>query len=180
MGRVWNYTKNQSLASPSTGAWTGFLGMSKTWQPVCTCLLEETNAHTSVHSSNTGKLWNYTRNQNLSSPRGGCRAGIQTCFHLFKHVKQDMCPKSDDYSSARVRVHVHVCLGTKRDSRTEVRGSVCACLFVETNTHRCILKQHWWALELYEKSEFVFAEKWMSCRNNNGLFRCILFGILFN
>ena len=34
--------------------------------------------------SNTGKLWNYTRNQNLSSPRGGCRKGILTCFHLFK------------------------------------------------------------------------------------------------
>ena len=104
------------------------------------------------------------RNQNLSSPRGGCRkgiltcfrlfkpacvyvfgcrAGILTCFHLFKPVKQDMCPKSVDYSSARVRVHVHVCLGTKRDSRTEVRGSVCTCLFVETNTHRCIFKQHW-------------------------------------
>ena len=50
----------------------------------CTCLFEETNTDTSVHSRNTGKLWNYTRNQNLSSPRGGCRAGILTCFHLFK------------------------------------------------------------------------------------------------
>ena len=46
-------------------------------------------AHTGVHSGNTGKLWNYTRNQNLSSPRGGCRAGILTCFHLFKPVKVD-------------------------------------------------------------------------------------------
>ena len=42
-----------------------------------------------VHSGNTGKLWKYTRNQNLSSPRGGCRAGILTCFHLFKPVKVD-------------------------------------------------------------------------------------------
>ena len=45
--------------------------------------------HTGVHSGNTGKLWKYTRNQNLSSPRGGCRAGILTCFHLFKPVKVD-------------------------------------------------------------------------------------------
>ena len=44
----------------------------------------ETNTHTVVHSGNTGKLWNYTRNQILSSPRGGCRKGILTCFHLFK------------------------------------------------------------------------------------------------
>ena len=42
-----------------------------------------------VHSGNTGKLWKYTRNQNLSSPRGGCRAGILMCFHLFKPVKVD-------------------------------------------------------------------------------------------
>ena len=49
----------------------------------------ETNTHTVVHSGNTGKLWNYTRNQNLSSPRGGCHAGILTCFRLFKPVKVD-------------------------------------------------------------------------------------------
>ena len=93
--------------------------------------------HTGVHSSNTGKLWNYTGNQNSSSPRGGCRAGILTCFRLSDPLKKKtLCQRSVACSSARVCVHVHVWSVTKRDSRTEVRGSVCTCLFVETNSWR--------------------------------------------
>ena len=44
-----------------------------------------------IYICNTGKLWNYTRNQNLSSPRGGCRKGILTCFHLFKLACVCLC-----------------------------------------------------------------------------------------
>ena len=33
---------------------------------------------------------------------------------------------------------------------------VCVCVFVFA-----FVRQHWYALKLYEKSEFVFAERWL-------------------
>ena len=48
---------------------------------------------------NTGRLWNYKRNQKLSLPIGGWHAGILTCLRLFEAVKVD-----------RVCVCVGVCL----------------------------------------------------------------------
>ena len=62
--------------------------------------------------------------------RGGCHAGILTCFRLFKPVQ---------VGAVRACVCVFVCV------------YVCVCVFA---------RQHWCARKLYKTSEFIFAEGW--------------------
>ena len=74
-GKLWNYTRNQKLSWPRSSCRKGILTCFHLLKPACVyvvacwslywCIRSLPGTHTGVHSGNTGKLWNYTRNQNL-------------------------------------------------------------------------------------------------------------------
>ena len=102
---------------------------------------------TGVHSSNTGKLWNYTGNQNLSSPRGGCRATILTCFRHSDPVRKKKT-RVNGLLHVRALVGAYMCMcgqlqNVTAEQRCEVRSVLAYSwrrIRGDEHTHSCTFR----------------------------------------